>query len=226
MIAAAARLARRPGRRVERRGDRRSCSSSPARSGSSATARPTSLASTSGSATGATGTRAVIDALPDRDTIKAVIVISQPGSVDPVPPLRRRQLDRGVAAARSSSSAPPSARSSAQTRPSPAGGPAAFTQLARLAIPSGLGDAGAADRRRFRRDRDLLGRRAPARGRRRTASRISRAETVDAFGRAVQSTVGALDAPSRRPRARAERPRSRSAATSSRLGAGGCSRWR
>ncbi|MET0730646.1 MAG: M28 family peptidase, partial [Solirubrobacterales bacterium] len=94
------------------------------------------LASTSGSSSGADGIRALIDNLPERDSIEAVIVISQPGAEDRRPPyvvatsdaetspnaqlVRTAEGTVGIQAAAST----------------PTEG--AFTQLARLAVPSGI----------------------------------------------------------------------------------------
>jgi hypothetical protein len=104
------------------------------------------LASTSGSEAGAAGTRELLDELPERDTVKAVFVISQPGAASP--------------------SAPYVVGSSSGER-------SASVQLERTGVglhPAGAaraplraGRPGASDRRRRRRDRDLLRRRAAPR---------------------------------------------------------------
>ena len=44
------------------------------------------LASTSGSAAGAAGARALLDGLPERDSVEAMIAITQPGAAGPHPP--------------------------------------------------------------------------------------------------------------------------------------------
>lgn len=148
------------------------------------------LASTSGDTTAAIGTRAVLDALPDRDTVNAVIVISQPGSIDPVPP---HVIDSSTGESSGSVQLERTAERAvgAQT-PFPAGGPSAFTQLARLAIPSGLGAQAPLIADGF----DAIA--ISSAGERPLAASADgvedlSGETVDAFGRAVQSTVAAID---------------------------------
>jgi len=148
------------------------------------------LASTSGDTNAAAGTRAVLDALPDRDAVTAVIVISQPGSIDPVP-LHVIESSTGESSGSIQLERTAERAVEAQT-PFPAGGPSPFTQLARLAIPSGLGaqapliadgvDAAAISSAG---ERPL----APS------ADGVDdlSGQSVDAFGRAVQSTVAAID---------------------------------
>lgn len=148
------------------------------------------LASTSGSATGATGIRQLVDGLPDPGAIEAVIVISQPGASTPRPPYV-------VGSSSGERSAPVQIELTAESAVDTQAGltnnqESAFTQLARLAIPSGIGDQ------------------APLIGQGTDAIAISSAgerplpatddqiddidpETIDAFGRAIQSAIGALD---------------------------------
>ncbi len=148
------------------------------------------LASVSGSATGATGMRELIKAIPDPDTIDAVIVISQPGSASPRPPYV-------VGSSSGQRSAPVQLELTAERAVETQTGRAntdesAFTQLARLAIPSGLGDqapligegvdaiaVSSAGERTLPADDDQLDDVDP--------------RTIDAFGRAIQSLIGALD---------------------------------
>jgi hypothetical protein len=148
------------------------------------------LASTSGTSAGAAGARELLDGLPERDSVEAVIVISQPGAVEPRRPFVITsssgrssgpvRLERTAALAVATQAEASSAR------------PSAFTQLARLAIPSGIGDqapliaAGldavaisSAGERPLAAADDGLDQLATA--------------SVDAFGRATQSTVDALD---------------------------------
>ncbi len=148
------------------------------------------LASTSGDTTAATGTRAVLDALPDRDTVNAVIVISQPGSIDPVPP---HVIDSSTGESSGSVQLERTAERAigAQT-PFPAGGPSAFTQLARLAIPSGLGAQAPLIADGFDAIAISSAGERPLEASADGVEDLS-GETVDAFGRAVQSTVAAID---------------------------------
>jgi hypothetical protein len=148
------------------------------------------LASISGSTAGGAGIRALIDGLSERDAISAVIVISQPGSLERKPPFvvgtstgtqsASVQLERTAERAVEVQAVEPSREDGA------------FTQLARLAIPSGLGDQApliadgiaaiaisSAGERPLSSEADQLDDLAP--------------KSVDEFGRAVQSTVAALD---------------------------------
>jgi hypothetical protein len=148
------------------------------------------LASVDGSTVGGAGVRELIDGLPERDAIEAVIVISQPGAASPRRPFV-------VTSSTSSTSAPSQLERTAEraievqagTRSSEDG---AFTQFARIAIPSGLGDQAV-----------LIGEGTGAvaissAGERPLPSGDDQPDdvsprTIDEFGRAVQSTVGALD---------------------------------
>ena len=69
------------------------------------------LASVSGSSAGAAGVQALIDELPERDSIEAVIVVSQPGAADARAAVLGGHVDRRPAPARSSFAGPPSGRS-------------------------------------------------------------------------------------------------------------------
>ncbi len=147
------------------------------------------LASTSGSAAGAAGARALVENLPERDSIAAVVVISQPGSQARKPPhvvtsssgerSGSVQLELSAeSAVEAQTGAPPSEESP-------------FLQLARLAIPSGLGDqapliADGIDAVAISSagERPLTDGGEPA---------DLSTESVDDFGRAAQSTVAALD---------------------------------
>jgi hypothetical protein len=148
------------------------------------------LASTSGDAWGAAGARALVEELPQRRSIEAVIVISQPGATEPLPPY-------AVATASGEASAPVqltrSAELAVRSQALVSGGSESpLTQLSRLAFPSGLGaqapliadglDAVAISSAG---ERPL----APADD---TADSLS-GESIDAFGRAVQSTISAID---------------------------------
>ncbi|HEY8000658.1 MAG TPA: M28 family peptidase [Solirubrobacterales bacterium] len=148
------------------------------------------LASISGSTAGGAGVRALIDGLPERDAISAVIVISQPGSIERKPP-----FVVGTSTGRQSTSVQlerTAERAVEVQAVEPSREDGAFTQLARLAIPSGLGDQApliadgiaaiaisSAGERPLSSEADQLDDLAP--------------KSVDEFGRAVQSTVAALD---------------------------------
>ncbi len=145
------------------------------------------LASTSG---GALGAREMVDELLGRDAVEAVVVISQPGAASPRPPY--------VVASSSGFESPPvqlrrtaEAAVSTQAQRSP-GQESPFTRLARLALPSGLGpqaplvaegvDAVAVS---------SAGERPLAAGE--DGPEDVSSESIDAFGRSVQSLIGALD---------------------------------
>jgi hypothetical protein len=148
------------------------------------------LASVSGSTAGGAGVRELVGGLPERDTIEAVVVISQPGSAD-----RRRPFvitsstGSGSASAQLERTAERAVEVQAEglSREDDA-----FTQFARIAIPSGLGDQAvligegndavaisSAGERPLASDDDQPDDVAP--------------ETIDEFGRAALSTVAALD---------------------------------
>ena len=145
------------------------------------------LASTSG---GAAGASALLDALPARDFVQAVIVISQPGAANPHPPY-------AVASSSGISTGPVQLRRTAELAVSTQAQrtsthESAFTRLARLAFPSGIGAQApliadgfeavaisSAGERPLAPDEDELDDLSPA--------------SLDAFGRATQSLIGALD---------------------------------
>ncbi|MCD6016394.1 MAG: hypothetical protein K0R88_2478 [Solirubrobacterales bacterium] len=148
------------------------------------------LASTTGSEAGAAGARALVSGLPERESIEAVIAITQPGAAERSPPFV-------VSSSTSETSGPVQLERTAEQAISAqaeedSSDPSAFGQLARLAIPSGLGpqapliaegfDAvaiSAAGERPLEESEDGL-------------DQLS-GETLDAFGRAVESTVFAVD---------------------------------
>ncbi len=148
------------------------------------------LASTSGSAAGATGAAELLEDLPERDAVEAAIVISQPGAAEPRPPFvvtsSTAETSGPVQLERTAELA---VEAQAEQRSNE---PAAFTQLARLAIPSGLGGQAplvaegvnaiaisAASERPLPESED-------------TPDQLS-GSSIDEFGRAIQSTVGAVD---------------------------------
>ncbi len=148
------------------------------------------LASVSGSTVGGAGVRELIDGLPERETIEAVVVISQPGAAE-----RRRPLV--VTSSTGAASAPSQLERTAEraVEVQAEGGSnedGAFTQLARIALPSGLGDQAV-----------LIGEGTGAvaissAGERPLAAADDQpddvsARAIDDFGRAAQSTVAAVD---------------------------------
>ena len=122
------------------------------------------LASTSGDGIGAAGAKALLSELPQRDTIAAVIVVSQPGPAASSPPYAVEtssgQSSGSIQLERTAELA--SATRPAAAPPSPRGSPSW-----RGRDPLGHRHPGAADRRRLRRRRDLGRGRAPAAGLRR-----------------------------------------------------------
>jgi hypothetical protein len=134
--------------------------------------------------------RELLAGLPERDSIEALIVISQPGAIDRLAPF---VVDSSTGEQSGSVQLKRSAQRSVEVQagePSPQVG--AFTQLARLAIPSGLGDQApliadgvdavaisSAGETPLASNADQLDDLSP--------------KTVDEFGRAVQSTVAAVD---------------------------------
>jgi hypothetical protein len=148
------------------------------------------LASTSGSTAGAAGARALLDGLPERDSVEAVIAITQPGAA-------ARRAPFVVASSTDTTSGPVQLeRTTAeaierQAQEASSGSPA-FTELARLAIPSGLGPQA-----------PLVGEGVPtvavsAAGERPLPESDDEladlsGESLDAFGRAIESTVYAVD---------------------------------
>ena len=149
------------------------------------------LASVDGSEASAAGIRQLLSQLPERASIDSVIVISQPGAAT-------RQAPFAVdTSSGTHSGSVQLERTAEQAIEVQAGEPASesgwFTQLARLAIPSGLGDqapliadgvdavaVSSAGERPLASDDDQI-------------DDLSQ-QSVSAFGRAIQSTVSALDA--------------------------------
>jgi hypothetical protein len=148
------------------------------------------LASTSGDGTAGDSVTRLLGALPERDAIAAVVVISQPAATDPRPPhVIASSSDASSGPIQLERTAERAVGSQAQQRP---GEPAAFTQLARLAIPSGLGAQAPLIAQGF--DAVAIssaGERPLAEGG--EGPDDLSAATLDAFGRSVQATVGAVD---------------------------------
>jgi hypothetical protein len=122
--------------------------------------------------------------------VAGIVVISQPGSADPRQPfVVSSSTDTSSASAQLIETA---RLAISQQVNRPAGSPGALTQLARLAIPSGLGDQA-----------PLIGEGLDAvaissAGERPLASPDDQPDdvssrSIDAFGRSVQSTIGAID---------------------------------
>ncbi|MGH2986994.1 MAG: hypothetical protein ACRDLO_09950, partial [Solirubrobacterales bacterium] len=92
------------------------------------------LASTSGSEAGAL---ALLDGLAERESVEAVIAITQPGAAEPRPPFVVTSSTSATSGpSQLASTAEEAVRDQAQEH---GGESSAFTQLARLAIPAGLG---------------------------------------------------------------------------------------
>ena len=145
------------------------------------------LASTSG---GVAGAEAFVEELPDRETIDALIVVSQPGVADPSPPFA---LITSTSTRKGSIALRASAEAALESQAGESGaGESGFEQLARLAFPSGLGEQA-----------PLIAEGLPvvrisAAGERQLAPSEDEAEdisgeTVDSFGRSVHSLVSSLD---------------------------------
>ncbi|MDX6583785.1 MAG: hypothetical protein QOI10_2969 [Solirubrobacterales bacterium] len=149
------------------------------------------LASVSGSTAGGAGVRELIDQLPERASIEAVIVISQPGAS-----ARARPFVVGSSTGTQSASVQLERTAEraveVQAEATPGAGEGALTQLSRIAIPSGLGDQA-----------PLIGAGVDAvaissAGERPLAATADQPDdasprTIDSFGRAVQATVSAVD---------------------------------
>lgn len=137
---------------------------------------------------GARGIEAAIDAVPDPAGVNAVIVVRQPGPADPAPPyattgsidttsgpLQLRRTAEGAIEAQGSFGSP---------------GQSAFTQLSRLAFPSGLGG-----------EATLVGDGLPAIGIGSHGERPLSGEddgeastaSIDAFGRSIFALIDAVD---------------------------------
>ncbi len=148
------------------------------------------VASTSGSEAGEAGIRELIDGIADRGSIEAVVVVSQPGAADPSAPYV-------VDSSSGKTSAPIQLDLTAERAVETQAGltaddEPAFTQLARLAIPSGLGEQAPliAD------GVDAVA--ISSAGERPLAAADDQlddlaTQSVDAFGRSIQSAIGALD---------------------------------
>jgi hypothetical protein len=148
------------------------------------------VASTSGSEAGEAGIRELIDGIADRGSIEAVVVVSQPGAADPSAPYV-------VDSSSGKTSAPIQLDLTAERAVGTQAGltaeeEPAFTQLARLAIPSGLGEQAPliAD------GVDAVA--ISSAGERPLATADDQlddlaTQSVDAFGRSIQSAIGALD---------------------------------
>ena len=144
------------------------------------------LGSTSGSAAGAAGARALTSALPQSGSLEAIVVISQPGVGEPRAPyvITTSTNDRNgpLQLAQTAEQAVDTQTGLAAGRPS------AFTQLARLAFPSGIGDQAPL----VAAGRDAVA--ISSAGERPAAGEDEPStQTLDAFGRAVLSTVSAVD---------------------------------
>jgi hypothetical protein len=148
------------------------------------------VASTSGSEAGEAGIRELVDGLADRGPIEAVVVVSQPGAASPMAPYV-------VDSSSGQTSAPVQLDLTAERAVETQAGLAtdeepALTQLARLAIPSGLGEQApliadgvnavaisSAGERPLAAADDQLDDLGP--------------QSIDAFGRAIQAAISALD---------------------------------
>ncbi len=148
------------------------------------------LASVSGSEAGAAGVRELAENIANPSTIEAIVVISQPGAAE---------LHSPFVVASSAGTATASAQliqtaslAVSQQVDEQVGAPSALTQLARLAFPSGLGDQAPLIADGF----DAVA--ISSAGERPLDSADDQPDdvaggSIDVFGRAVQSTVGALD---------------------------------
>ena len=148
------------------------------------------LASVSGSEAGAAGVRELAENIPDPSRIAAIVVISQPGAGE----LRSPFVVASSTGTTSASAQLVQTASLAvsQQVDEPVGAPSAMAQLARLAFPSGLGDQAPLIAEGF----DAVA--ISSAGERPLDSADDQPDdvagaSIDAFGRAVQSTVGALD---------------------------------
>jgi hypothetical protein len=145
------------------------------------------LASTSA---GVEGAATFLDELPSRDTIDALIVVSQPGAADPNPPyalITSTGTRKGSVALRATAEA----ALESQTGESGAG-ESGFGQLARLSFPSGLGEQAPLVADGVRAVRISSAGERPLAPSEDTAADLE-PETIDAFGRTVHSLVGSLD---------------------------------
>lgn len=148
------------------------------------------LASVSGAEAGAAGVRQLIENLPQPADVAAMVVISQPGAAHTRQPFVVSSSTNTASA--SSQLVETAALAISQQVGRPAGGPGALTQLARLAIPSGLGDQAPLIGEGF----DAIA--ISSAGERPLDSGDDQPDdvspgSIDAFGRSVQSTIGAID---------------------------------
>jgi hypothetical protein len=148
------------------------------------------LASTSGASEGAAGARELLDGLAGAGEVEAVVVLSQPGAARLAQPfVITTATGTQSASAQLRQTAERAVETQAGVTPR---GPGAFGQLARLAIPSGLGEQApliamdvdavaisSAGERQLPPSRDQEDDLSPG--------------TVSNFGRAAQSLVQALD---------------------------------
>jgi hypothetical protein len=148
------------------------------------------LASTSGASEGAAGARELVEGLAGAGDVEAVVVLSQPGAAQLAQPfVITTATGTQSASAQLRQTAERAVETQAAVTPRGSG---AFSQLARLAIPSGLGEQAPL----IAMDVDTVaissaGER-PLRPSRDQEDDLS-AETVSNFGRAAQSLVQALD---------------------------------
>lgn len=148
------------------------------------------LASTSGTAAGAAGARELLDGLPERDSVEAVIVVSQPGASAPRGPfVVTSSSGRSSGPVRLARTAELAVATQAQASGDQ---PSAFTQLARLAIPSGIGDQAPLIAEGLEAVAISSAGERPLAESEDGPKQLS-AASVDAFGRAVQSTIDAID---------------------------------
>jgi hypothetical protein len=149
------------------------------------------LASTSGASGGAAGARKLIEGLPDPDAVEAVVVIAQPGASEPAPPFA---IESSTGANRTSAQLVATAESAVQTQAQRGpGSPGAFAQLARLAVPSGLGEQAPLIDEGIEAVAISSAGERPLPPSRDTVEALSM-ETLGEFARAVHSVVQAIDA--------------------------------
>jgi hypothetical protein len=148
------------------------------------------LASVSGSEAGAAGVKELVKHLPDPAAIEGVVVISQPGAAD-----RRGPYVISSSAGTATASAQlvqTAALAVSQQADETAGQASPLTQLARLALPSGLGDQAPLIAEGYDAIAISSGGERPLDSSDDQVDDVSGA-SIDAFGRSVQSAVGALD---------------------------------
>ncbi|MGH2954964.1 MAG: hypothetical protein ACRDK9_13300 [Solirubrobacterales bacterium] len=149
------------------------------------------LGSTPGDGASATGALELAGGLPEREAVEAVVVISQPGAAEPRQPY--------VVASSTAEQSPPvelreTAALAVETQVGTAPRePSALAELARLAFPSGLGAQAPLIADGTQAVAISSAGEAPLPPSADEGEDVS-VEMVDGFGRAVQSTVGALDA--------------------------------